>query len=35
MPLKNVGVVVCGGNADLAGLMEQMRLHLEELEMSK
>lgn len=29
-PLSNVGVVVCGGNADLAQLAEQMRLHLVE-----
>ena len=29
-PLREVGVVVCGGNADLADLAEQMRLHLAE-----
>ena len=34
-PFKNVGVVVCGGNADLAGLAEQVRLHLQEVSSAK
>ena len=31
-PLEDVGVVVCGGNADLEGLMEQVALHLQSAE---
>ena len=34
-PLREVGVVVCGGNADLAGLAEQVHLHLAEVDATR